>query len=118
MDRVDVAGLQVASELHGFIAEALPGTGIEADAFWTGFAALVRDLAPRNAALLARRDELQRQIDEWHLSQSAKPHDPQAYQEFLRGIGYLLPEPPLFEVGTETWMPRSRASPGRSSSGR
>ena len=101
MDRVDVAGLQVAAELHGFIAEALPGTGVEADAFWTGFAALVRDLAPRNAELLARRDELQRQVDEWHLSQSAKPHDAQAYQEFLRGIGYLLPEPPPFAVGTE-----------------
>jgi len=101
MDRVNVAGLQVAAELHGFIAEALPGTGVEADAFWTGFAAMVRDLAPRNAELLARRDELQRQIDEWHLSQSAKPHDAQAYQEFLRGIGYLLPEPPPFEVGTE-----------------
>ncbi len=101
MDRVDVAGLQVAAELHGFVAEALPGTGVEADAFWTGLAALVRDLAPRNAELLARRDELQRQIDEWHLSQSAKPHDAQAYQEFLRGIGYLLPEPPPFEVGTE-----------------
>ncbi len=100
MDRVDVAGLRVASELHGFIAEALPGTGIEADAFWTGFAALVRDLAPRNAALLARRDELQHHIDEWHLSQSTKPHDAQAYQEFLRSIGYLLPEPPPFEVGT------------------
>ncbi len=101
MDRVNVAGLQVAAELHGFIAEALPGTGVEADAFWTGFAAVVRDLAPRNAELLARRDELQRQIDEWHLSQSAKPHDAQAYQEFLRGIGYLLPEPPPFAVGTE-----------------
>ena len=101
MDRVDVAGLRVASELHDFIAEALPGTGIEVDAFWTGFAALVRDLAPRNAALLARRDELQRQIDEWHLSQTAEPHDAAAYQEFLRGIGYLLPEPPPFEVGTE-----------------
>ena len=100
MDRVDVAGLRVASELHGFIAEALPGTGIEADAFWTGFAALVRDLAPRNAALLARRDELQHHIDEWHLSQSTKPHDVQAYQEFLRSIGYLLPEPPPFEVST------------------
>ena len=101
MDRVNVAGLQVAAELHGFIAEALPGTGVEADAFWTGFAAMVRDLAPRNAELLARRDELQRQIDEWHLSQTAKPHDAQAYQEFLRDIGYLLPEPPPFEVGTE-----------------
>jgi len=100
MDRIDAAGLRVATELHDFIADALPGTGVEADAFWTGFAAMVRDLAPRNAELLARRDVLQRQIDEWHLSQVGKPHDAAAYQDFLRGIGYLLPEPAPFEVGT------------------
>ena len=100
MDRTDVAGLRVARELHDFVAEALPGTGVDADAFWTGFAALVRDLAPRNAELLARRDELQRQIDEWHLSQAGKPHDDATYQDFLRGIGYLVPEPEPFEVST------------------
>jgi len=100
MNRIDAAGLRVASELHDFIAEALPGTGVTADAFWSGFAKMVRELAPRNAELLARRDELQRQIDEWHLSQAAKPHDVAAYEDFLRGIGYLLPEPPPFEVGT------------------
>ncbi len=100
MDRTDVAGLRVARELHDFITEALPGTGVDAEAFWTSFAALVRDLAPRNAELLARRDELQRQIDDWHVSQAGKPHDEAAYQDFLRGIGYLLPEPGPFEVGT------------------
>jgi len=100
MNRIDAAGLRVASELHDFIAEALPGTGVTADSFWSSFAAMVRDLAPRNAELLARRDELQQQIDEWHLSQAAKPHDAAAYQDFLRGIGYLLPEPAPFEVGT------------------
>ena len=77
-----------------------PAPASTPDAFWTGFAALVRDLAPRNAELLAHRDELQRQIDEWHLSQAGKPHDDAAYQDFLRGIGYLLPEPAPFEVGT------------------
>ena len=100
MDRTDVAGLRVARELHDFVAEALPGTGVDADAFWTRFAALVGDLAPRNAELLARRDELQRQIDDWHLSQAGKPHDDAAYQDFLRGIGYLVPEPEPFEVST------------------
>ncbi len=100
MNRIDAAGLRVASELHDFIAEALPGTGVTADVFWSGFAKMVRELAPRNAELLARRDELQRQIDEWHLSQAAKTHDVAAYEDFLRGIGYLLPEPPPFEVGT------------------
>jgi len=100
MNRIDAAGLRVASELHDFIAEALPGTGITADVFWSGFAKMVQELTPRNAELLARRDELQRQIDEWHLSQAGKPHDTAAYEDFLRGIGYLLPEPPPFEVGT------------------
>jgi len=100
MDRTDAAGLRVARELYDFVAEALPGTGIDADAFWTGFASLLQDLGPRNAELLARRDELQQQIDDWHLSQAGKPHDAAAYEDFLRGIGYLLPEPPPFEVST------------------
>src|SRR4051812_25900692 len=68
MDRIEAAGLQVARELHEFIAEALPGTGVEPGAFWSGLAGMIRDLAPRNADLLARRDELQAQIDAWHES--------------------------------------------------
>ena len=100
MDQVVAAGLHVAPELHAFVAEAAEGTGIAPDAFWAGFAALVRDLAPRNAALLARRDDLQAQIDAWHGSQGAGPLDAAAYTDFLRGIGYLLPEPPAFQVGT------------------
>ena len=100
MDRVDAAGIQVAPELHAFITEAAKGTGVAPDDFWAGFASLVRDLAPRNAALLARRDELQAQIDAWHASQGAGPHDAAAYADFLRGIGYLLPEPGPFEVNT------------------
>jgi malate synthase len=100
MTNIDATGLQVAPELHDFIAEAADGTGVAPDAFWSGFAALVRDLAPRNAALLARRDELQTQVDAWHTSQGAGPHDAAAYTDFLRGIGYLLPEPAPFEVST------------------
>ncbi len=102
MDRVEVGGIEVARELHAFIEqEALPGTGVEADAFWSGLAGLIRDLAPRNAALLARRDELQRQLDEWHRAHHGKPADPDGYEAFLREIGYLLPEPEPFQVGTE-----------------
>ena len=101
MDRIDVAGLKVAKVLHDFIAEAVPGTGIAADAFWAGFAGLVADLAPRNAALLARRDELQRQIDRWHGEHAAKPIDLVAYEAFLRGIGYIVPEPEAFAVETD-----------------
>jgi malate synthase len=101
MDLVNVAGLQVARPLYDFVnAEAIPGTGIAAGVFWQGFAALLDDLAPRNKALLDKRDALQRQIDEWHLGNRGSTMDPDAYLEFLRGIGYLLPEPADFSIGT------------------
>ena len=100
MDRIDVAGLQVARELHEFIDHALEGTGVAADAFWSGLAGLLRELAPRNADLLARRDALQAQIDRWHEEHKGQTVAPASYQGFLREIGYLLPEPPPFEVST------------------
>ena len=101
MDFVTAGGMQVARALYGFVNdEAIPGTGIAPGAFWQGFGALVRDLAPRNKALLERRDSLQRQIDAWHLERRGKPVDLDVYTTFLRGIGYLQPEPPDFSVGT------------------
>ncbi len=101
MNRTQTHGLQVATPLHDFIAdEALPGTGVTADGFWAGFAAIVHDLAPRNRALLARRDELQGQIDAWHAEHRGAEIDSAAYEAFLRGIGYLLPEPEPFSVQT------------------
>ena len=101
MDMTAVAGLRIATPLYDFVAkEAIPGTGVTADAFWTGFAHLLRDLAPRCAALLARRDELQAQIDGWHVANRGKPFDAGAYQAFLRQIGYLLPEPADAQVTT------------------
>jgi malate synthase len=106
MDYVNAGGLKVARPLYAFInAEAIPGTGIDADAFWNGFGALIGDLAPRNRALLDRRDALQRQIDAWHLGNRGKPIDPAAYQDFLRGIGYLQPEPADFSIGTSNVDP-------------
>ena len=93
MDLVNACGLQVARTLYAFINdEALPGTGVAADTFWQGLAGLIADLAPRNAALLKRRDDLQREIDAWHRANPAKPIDIDAYTEFLRRIGYLQPE--------------------------
>ena len=101
MSRTTIHGLNVATALATFLeTEALPGTGVPADAFWSGFAALLHDLAPRNKALLARRDELQAQIDAWHAEHKGAAPDQATYEGFLRGIGYLLPEPAPFSVAT------------------
>ena len=101
VQRTKIDGLQVATALHDFVSqEALPGTGVSADAFWTGFAALVRDLTPRNKALLAHRDALQARIDAWHDEHKAALPDQAGYEAFLRDIGYLLPEPAAFSVQT------------------
>ncbi|OJY69864.1 MAG: malate synthase G [Sphingobium sp. 66-54] len=96
------AGLSVAQELVDFIeGQALPGTGIEPGAFWQGAAAIFVHFAPRNRALLARRDELQARIDGWHAANAGKPVDAVAYQAFLREIGYLVPEPAPFTIGSD-----------------
>ncbi|KWX22435.1 malate synthase [Mycolicibacterium wolinskyi] len=100
-DRVTVGNLRVARVLHDFITnEALPGTGIDPDTFWSGVDKVVADLTPQNQDLLARRDELQAQIDKWHRSHVLEPVDPAAYKQFLTDIGYLLPEPDDFTITT------------------
>jgi malate synthase len=102
LDYVAAGGLRIAHALHDFVAaEVIPGTGIDPAAFWQGFGGLVRDLAPRNRALLERRDLLQNQIDDWHRTHRGKPVDGDAYMRFLREIGYLQPEPADFAVATE-----------------
>jgi malate synthase len=99
--RTKVSGLSVATVLYEFLVdEALPGTGLEAGAFWDGFAGLLKEFAATNAALLAKRDELQAKIDAWHVAHKGKTHDAAAYEGFLREIGYLLPDPPAFLVDT------------------
>ncbi|WP_137871429.1 malate synthase G [Sphingopyxis sp. 2PD] len=103
---LDRAGLSVDSRLAEFIeARALPGTGIDATKFWADFAALLGRFAPENAALLAKREDLQAQIDAWHEARAGQAHDPQAYQAFLREIGYLVPEPAPFKIGTQNVDP-------------
>ncbi len=105
MERVDRAGLKVADVLARFVEEeALPGTGVAPDAFWASFAALLANLAPRNRELLARRDEIQEQLDQWHRENGA-PSDLDAYEAFLRKIGYLVPEGPDFRISTENVDP-------------
>ena len=92
--------LQVAAELQLFVCnEALPGTGIVEDQFWKTFSALVHELAPENRTLLQRRDELQVMIDTWHQTNSGA--DVKAQEEFLRGIGYILPTGPGFKIETQ-----------------
>ena len=100
-ERVATGNLRVAKVLHDFINnEALPGTDIDPDSFWAGVDKVVADLGPRNQELLARRDELQAQIDKWHRHRVIEPIDQEAYRQFLADIGYLLPEPEDFTVTT------------------
>ncbi len=100
-DRVAVGNLRVARTLYDFITdEALPGTGIDPDTFWSGADTLVGDLAPRNAELLARRDGLQAQIDRWHRQRVIGGIDAAEYRKFLADIGYLVPEPADFTIST------------------
>ena len=99
--RVDRAGLQVAAQLADFIeGDALPGTGIAADAFWTGFSALIHDFGPKNKALLEKRETIQSQIDDWHKERGDQAHDYTAYEAFLRDIGYVVPQGDDFTIDT------------------
>jgi malate synthase len=94
-------GIEVAPGLRDFLErEALPGTGVAAGAFWSGLGTLLRELAPLNAALLARRDALQAQLDDWHRRHSGAAGLGPRYEALLREIGYLVPEGPAFEIGT------------------
>ena len=100
-DRVVVDGLSVARVLYDFInREVLPGTGVPEAGFWTRLDRIVHDLAPKNRALLAKRDALQAKIDAWHRERKGRPFDLPAYKAFLGEIGYLIPEGPDFAVDT------------------
>jgi len=100
------AGIEADLQLAAFIeTEVLGPLGRDADDFWTGFASLLGSFAPRNAALLAKREELQARIDAWHSERAGQPHDADAYRAFLEEIGYLVPEPGDFTIGTENVDP-------------
>jgi malate synthase len=100
-DRVTVGNLRVAKVLHDFITnEALPGTGLDADSFWAGVDKVVTDLTPQNEELLARRDELQAQLDRWHRARVIGAFEMDEYEDFLSEIGYLQPEPADFTITT------------------
>ena len=100
-DKIQIGGLQVSTLLHDFInTQALPDTGVSQEQFWAGLEAIVNDLAPRNRALLAKRDDIQAQIDAWLVANKGQ-FDFAAYKTFLQAIGYLLPEGEAFSVTTE-----------------
>lgn len=99
--RIEIQGLQIDSALHRFIEQnALPDTGLDAGAFWSGFSQLVHDLAPKNRALLAERDRLQTELDQWHAAHPGPIKDMPAYREFLTSIGYLKAVPDDFRIST------------------
>ena len=99
--RVEIAGLRVARSLHDLVRDEIaPGTEVAPEAFWRALAGIVRDLGPKNRALLERRDRLQSRIDSWHAARAGQPFDPRGYRAFLESIGYLLPAGGAFRIET------------------
>ena len=97
--RIQKGKLAIAKELYDFIEnEALPGSGLESATYWKNFEQVVVDLSPKNKALLAKREEIQAKIDQWHRDNK---FELEAYKAFLKEIGYLLPEVEDFQITTE-----------------
>ena len=110
---IQVSGLSVAQELYDFIeADALDGLTVSAAQFWDGLSELAHELGPKNRDLLAQRTDIQGKIDEWHIARRGQAHDAEAYQGFLKEIGYLVPEPVDFSVTTQNVDPEIAATPG------
>jgi len=111
--RVTIGSLSIDPALEALVREEIiPGLGLDAEDFWNSFSHILNDLTPRNRELLEKRDRIQQQIDDWHLNRMEKPHDPQAYQEFLRSIDYLVPEGPDFKITTTGVDPEISQIPG------
>lgn len=105
-DRIQIGGLQVAKELFDFVNEkAIPGTGVDQEKFWAEFSAIANELAPKNKALLAKRDDLQAKIDAYHSERKGQPLNFAEYKSFLQEIGYLVPEGADFEATTQNVEP-------------
>ena len=100
-ERVKHGNLQVSHELDSFLKnEVLPGIDVEADSFWSAFEIILQEFGGRNKALLDKRKEIQKQIDEWHISRKGEPHNQDEYIEFLKKIDYLIDEGEDFEITT------------------
>ncbi|WP_313674739.1 malate synthase G [Mycolicibacterium sp.] len=112
-DRVVIGDLRVAKPLYDFITnEALPGTGVDPTSFWAGVDKVITDLTPRNDELLARRDDLQAQIDRWHRQRIVGGFEPADYKQFLTDIGYLQPDPGDFTISTSGVDPEITSTAG------
>ena len=99
--RVEVGGLKIDERLYRLVRDEIaPGTGVKVERFWKSLGAIVRDLGPKNRALLAKRERLQQQIDEWQLAHFGQPFDLPVYAAFLQEIGYLVPEGKRFKIST------------------
>ena len=91
VSRVERGGLKIAQELDDLVKNTIaPGTGIDVEAFWSGFETCLDELGPLNRELLSVRDEFQRQIDQWHLDRKGSALDAQEYKTFLSDIGLSL----------------------------
>jgi len=100
-ERIEVGNLKVDAELYHLVNDEIaPGTGVDVEALWKGFGKIVADLAPKNRALLDKRDAIQTQIDTWHVQHKGQPIDAVAYKAFLQEIDYLQPEGDHFQVLT------------------
>ena len=112
-ERQQIEGLQIAPELADFVeTRALPGTGVASETFWTGLSRMIHELGPENRSFLEKREDLQKQIDDWHIAHRDQPHDHTAYRAFLEQIGYLLPEGDAFEIETANVDPEIASVPG------
>ncbi len=111
--RIDKDGLQVDARMVDFIENrALPGSGVAADIFWQALSDLIHDLGPKNRALLEKRETIQKAIDSWHIARRGQKHDATAYSDFLREIGYLVPEGSDFSIETANVDPEIAHVPG------
>ncbi len=113
IERLEIGGLKVAKPLYDLVKdEIVPGIGIDPDVFWHSFGEIVRELAPRNRELLAKRDALQARLDAWHREHRGQPLEMDVYRAYLSEIGYLVPEGPDFLVSTTNVDPEIAAIAG------
>ena len=111
--RTERNGLQVDAGLAAFLEDhALPGSGVEAVDFWAGFASLLKEMTPKNRALLQTREDMQTRIDEWHKARNGVAQDLVSYQNFLREIGYIVEDGPDFQIETKNVDPEIAKIPG------